>query len=185
MDKSTTLSKEEGDKIIEFKNSNKGLLLEHYVNSGDIDTVRLLLKHYPECVDIYNTDYFGETPLFNATESKKYEISKLLLENKANVDAASFEDNTTPLMNSCFNNDIEIAKLLLEYDADPDIGNKYGDTALHMACRQGYKEIVKLLLEHNANPYLENKFMGANTPLKLALREGHEEIVSLLKNYIE
>lgn len=185
MDKSTTLSKEESDKLTEFKNSNKGILLEHYVNSGDIDTVRLLLKHYPECVDIYNTDYFGETPLFNATESKKYEISKLLLENKANVDAASFEDNTTPLMNSCFNNDIEITKLLLHYNADPDIGNKYGDTALHMACRQGYKEIVKLLLEYNANPYLENKFMGANTPLKLALREGHEEIVSLLKNYIE
>ena len=185
MDKSTTLSKDESDKINEFKGCNKGLLLEHYVNSGDIDTVRLLLKHYPECVDIYNTDYFGETPLFNATESKKYEISKLLLENKANVDAASFEDNTTPLMNSSFNNDIKTTKLLLEYDADPDIGNKYGDTALHMACRQGYKEIVKLLLKHNANPYVENSFSGDKTPLKLALREGHEEIVSLLKNYIE
>ena len=103
MDKSTTLSKDECDKITEFKNCNKGILLEHYVNSGDIDTIRLLLKHYPECVDIYNTDYFGETPLFNATESKKYEISKLLLESEANVDAANFEDNTTPLMNSCFN----------------------------------------------------------------------------------
>ena len=128
-----------------------------------------------------NTDYFGETPLFNATESKNFEISKLLLENGANVDAANFEDGTTSLMNSSFNNDKETTKLLLEYNANPDLGNKYGDTALHMACRKGYTDIVKLLLEHNADANVENKFMGANTPLKLALREGNKEIVYLLQ----
>ena len=77
MDK-TSLSKEQKNKIDEFKESNQGILLEHYVNSGDIETIRLLLKHYPACVDTYNTDYFGETPLFNATESKNLEISKFL-----------------------------------------------------------------------------------------------------------
>ena len=100
----------------------------------------------------YNTDYFGETPLFSATESKNFEISKLLLENGANVDAANFEDGTTSLMNSSYNNDIKTTKLLLEYNANPDLGNKYGDTALHMACRLGYLEIVKLLLEHKSFP---------------------------------
>ena len=133
----------------------------------------------------YNTDYFGETPLFNATESKNFEISKLLLENGANVDAANFEDGTTSLMNSSYNNDIKTTKLLLESNANPNLGNKYGDTALHMACRQGYLEIVKLLLEHNANLDIENRFVGANTPLKLAERERHEEIVALLKEKID
>jgi ankyrin repeat protein len=180
MDKSS-LSKDQKNKINEFKESNQGILLEHYVNSGDIETIRLLLKHYPDCVDTYNTTYFGETPLFNATESKNFEISKLLLENGANVDAANFEDSTTSLMNSCYNNDTRITKLLLEYNANPDLGNKYGDTALHIACRQGYLEIVKLLLEHNANLNIENRFAGANTPLKLAEREGHGEIDALLK----
>jgi len=179
------LSKDEIDKINEFEASNKGILLEYYVNLGEIDTIRLLLKHNPEYVDIYNTNYFGETPLFNATETKNYEISKLLLENGADVNAGNFEDNTTSLMNCSFNNDIETTKLLLQYNADPDLTNKYGDTALHMACREGYVEIVKLLLEHNANPYIENKFMGANTPLKLALREGHQKIVSLLKEKMD
>ena len=184
MDKSS-LSKDQKNKINEFKESNQGILLEHYVNSGDIETIRLLLKHYPDCVDTYNTNYFGETPLFNATESKNYEISKLLLENGANVDAANFEDGTTSLMNSSYNNDTRTTKLLLEYNANPDLGNKYGDTGLHMACRQGYLEIVKLLLEHNANLNIENRFAGANTPLKLAEREGHEEIVALLKEKID
>ena len=181
MEKSKTLSEDELNKMNEFRGSKKGLLLEHYVNSGDIDIIRLLLEYYPDCVDIYNTDHFGETPLFNATESKKYEISKLLLENGADVNAANFEDGTTSLMNSSYNNDTETTKLLLEYNADPDLGNKYGDTALHMACRQGYTDIVKLLLEHNADPNVENKFMGSNTPLKIALREGHGEIATLLQ----
>ena len=184
MDKSS-LSKDQENKINEFKESNQGILLEHYVNSGDIETIRLLLNHYPDCVDTYNTNYFGETPLFNATESKNFKISKLLLENGANVDAANFEDSTTSLMNSCYNNDTRITKLLLEYNANPDFGNKYGDTALHMACRQGYEDIVKLLLEHKANLNIENRFAGANTPLKLAEREGHEEIVALLKEKID
>ena len=183
MDKSS-LSKEDQDKINEFKGGNQGLLLEHYVNSSDIETIRLVLKHYPDCVDTYNTSYYGETPLFNATEFKEYEISKLLLENGANVDATNFEDGTTSLMNSSFNNDKETTKLLLEYNANPDLGNKYGDTALHMACRQGYVEIVKLLLEYDADYNIENRFSGADTPLKLAEREGHEEIVALLKEKI-
>ena len=181
MEKSKALSEDELNKINKFRGNKKGLALENYVNSRDLDTMRLLLEYYPDCVDIYNTDYFGETPLFNATESKNYEISKLLLENGADVNAANFEDGTTSLMNSSYNNDTETTKLLLEYNADPDLGNKYGDTALHMACRQGYTEIVKLLLEYNADPNVENRFMGANTPLKLALREGHKEIVYLLQ----
>ena len=185
MKKYETLSEYQQSKINEFRGDKKGLLLEHHVNSGDIDTIRLLIKYYPDCVDIYNTDYFGETPLFNATESKKYEISKLLLENGADVNAANFEDGTTPLMNSSYNNDTETTELLLVHNADPDLGNKYGDTALHMACRQGYIEIVKLLLKHNADPNVENKFMGGNTALKLALREGHKEIVALLQNKIQ
>jgi uncharacterized protein len=185
MEKSKTLSEDELNKITEFKDCNKGILLEHYVNSGDIDTIRLLLNHYPDCVDIYNTDYFGETPLFNATESKNYEISKLLLENGANVDAANFEEGTTSLMNSSYNNDTETTKLLLEHNANPDLVNKFGDTALHMACRGGYTEIVKLLLKYKADPNIENNFLGANTPLKLALREGHEEIITLLNKINE
>ena len=101
------------------------------------------------------------------------------------MNAGNFEDNTTSLMNCSFNNDIKTTKLLLQYNADPDLTNKYGDTALHMACREGYVEIVKLLLEHKANSYIENKFMGANTPLKLALREGDQKIVSLLKEKMD
>ena len=106
MEKSKTLSKDQLNKINEFRGNKKGLTLENYVNSGDIDTIRLLLEYYSDCVDIYNTDYFGETPLFNATESKNYEISKLLLENGADVNAANFEDGATSLMNSSYNNDV-------------------------------------------------------------------------------
>ena len=73
---------------------------------------------------------------------------------------------------------------MLDYDADINKTNKYGDTALHWACRKGYIDIVKLLLDYDADPNIENKFAGINTPLGIAEREGHTEIVSLLKNKI-
>ena len=106
------------------------------------------------------------------------------MENGADVDAANFEDNTTPLINSSYNNNTKITQLLLDYDADINKTNKYGDTALHWACRKGYIDIVKLLLDHDADPTIENRFAGINTPLEIAEREGHKEIVRLLKNKI-
>ena len=177
------VSKEE--KISSFiETENKGYVLEFYVNSNDIESLKTILKLHPEHVDTYNTEYFGETPLFNATETDNYEISKFLLEKGADVDAANFEDNTTPLINSSYNNNIKITQLLLDYDADINKTNKYGDTALHWACRKGYIDIVKLLLDYDADPNIENRFAGINTPLGIAEREGHTEIVSLLKNKI-
>ena len=40
--------------------------------------------------------------------------------------------------------------LLLESEADPSIRNRFGDTALHVACRLGHAELVGQLLEWNA-----------------------------------
>ncbi len=77
-----------------------------------------------------------------------------------------------------------LAERIIPVKPNPDLVNKYGDTALHMACRQGYVEIVKLLLEYDADLNIENRFVGADTPLKLAERAGHEEIVALLKGKI-
>ena len=183
MKKEQQVSEEE--KISSFvETENKGYVLEFYVNSNDIESLKTILKLYPQHIDTYNTEYFGETPLFNATETDNYEISKFLLENGADVDAANFEDNTTPLINSSYNNNIKITQLLLDYDADINKTNKYGDTALHWACRKGYIDIVRLLLDYDADLTLKNKFAGINTPLGIAEREGYAEIVSLLKNKI-
>ena len=42
-----------------------------------------------------------------------------------------------------------------------DAKDKYGDTALHIASRQGYKDLVKALLDHKANKEIMNQVRGS------------------------
>lgn len=178
----------EKDLLSDFINCDedmKGIVVECYTcSSNNLELMKIFLKYYPDYVDVHNTSYFGETPLHNACLLQKYEVANLLLEYDADPNAQDFENNETPLMCSSFHNYIDITYLLLEYDADTNIINKYGDTALHMACRNENVEIVKLLLQYGANPNIENKFQGSNTPLQIAIKKNNVEIEIILENYV-
>ena len=178
----------EKDLLSDFINSDediKGIVVECYTcSSNNLELMKIFLKYYPDYVDVYNTSYFGETPLHNACLLQKYDVANLLLEYDADPNAQEFENNETPLMCSSFHNYIDITYLLLEYDADPDIINKYGETALHMACCNENIEIVKLLLQYGANPNIKNNFKNNNTPLQIAIEENNVEIEIILKNYM-
>ena len=49
----------------------------------------------------------------------------------------------TPLIKACNNRETDIVKLLLKYGANPNIKDKYGDTALVKACFKADYELVK------------------------------------------
>ncbi len=55
---------------------------------------------------------------------------------------------------------------------------KYGNTALGIACKQGYLAIVKLLVKGGANVNIANRY--SNTPVHIAAMNGHSEIVEFL-----
>ena len=149
-------------------NEELGFIMEHYVIKNNIDKIKFVLEYYPLYVDIYNTSYFGQTPLFISTEFNNYEISKLLLHYGANPDAKDFEDGITPLMNACYNKNKDIVELLLDYDADPDIHDHHGQTALFIAINENDIEIVKLLLEYDADPNIRIRIFGSTTTLEAA-----------------
>ncbi len=75
----------------------------------------------------------------------------------------------------------EIVELLLEHNADPNLQNKFGDTALHAASYHG-TEIVELLLKHNADPNLQNYYYG-ETALHDASFYSNTGVVELLLEY--
>ena len=53
-----------------------------------------------------------------------------------------------------------------------------GQTALHIAARQGHVPNVELLLDHGASPNAATKDLY--TPLHIAAREGHMEVAKVL-----
>ena len=161
----------------------KGSYFEYYVYNKKIETIKIILKYYPELVDIPNTSYFGQTPLYNASSCSNYELVQLLLEYGADPNIQDLEDNESALMNSAYYNDVEVADLLLQYSANCDLQNRFNETALHIACWRGHLNIVKLLLNYNANPFLKSSFTKNNTPLKLAISKGFTKIEELLTKY--
>lgn len=64
-------------------------------------------------------------------------------------------------------------KYLLNHKADIDAQDNCGETALHVATRQGYIEGVKCLLRNGADQSIKNKML--ETPLLLALKRSQEE----------
>ena len=161
----------------------KGSYFEYYVYNKNIETIKIILKYYPELVDIPNTSYFGQTPLYNASSCSNYQLVQLLLEYGADPNIQDHEDIESALMNSAYYNDVKVADLLLQYGANCDLQNRFNETALHIACWRGHLNIVKLLLKYDANPFMKSSFKNNNTPLKLAIIKGFKNIEKILTKY--
>jgi hypothetical protein len=96
----------------------------------------------------------------------------------------------TPLMFASSSGHLEIVRFLLGHDsatATINCRDRYGETALFKACRQGHGGVVRALLESGADPTIaDNKGI---TPLTIAKRrsrdpvtvEGRRECVAPLK----
>ena len=57
------------------------------------------------------------------------------------------------------------------------------NTALHLACREGYKEIAELLLSQGTELVDGETQYGQHTPLHLAAAYGHVDLVELLMSH--
>jgi len=114
-------------------------------------------------------DRFGLSPLHKAVASSQLLIVIQLLKFKGDVNIKT-GDITVPLTyhaisyhEPCIhiatrNGNLEMMELLLKNYADPNIKNKFGDTALHIAFRWIHPDAISLLLRYGGTPsiYIEN-----------------------------
>jgi len=134
--------------------------LHEAVHSRNLAAVRFLLER--GVTESINELCCGQRPLHKAICMTRcvgdigYEMSRLLLENGALLDAVNSE---TPLHEAAACASPVAVALLLEYGADPDATNGNGQTALHVICRatffsssQFQDQTVEALLRHGADP---------------------------------
>ncbi len=97
-----------------------------------------------------------------------------------------------PLLNSLAETGkIDGVKLLLEHNVDVNLGNKVGETPLHVAAINGHTQIARLLVEHGADVSARRDYCNwrsgncvpTDTPLHEAAKRGHRQIASLLIEY--
>ncbi|KAI0144755.1 hypothetical protein BJ166DRAFT_557699, partial [Pestalotiopsis sp. NC0098] len=92
----------------------------------------------------------GEVALHAAVDWASFDLTDLLVTNKADVNAKR-RDGTTSLNTATQLGQVAIVRLLLSNGADPDAQGKDNETSLSWATRFGMVKIVELLLDHKAD----------------------------------
>ena len=113
--------------------------------SGDVATIKSLLKSDPSLIDARDTD--GSTPLHCATWKGHEKVAELLLKEGANVNAVNQNGHwgTTPLHAAAHANQVKIAQLLLDHGANVKANDMEGRTPLFHTTFHKAKAVAKLL----------------------------------------
>jgi ankyrin repeat protein len=156
------------------------------------DQVRKVLEENP---DLVNADLNGTRALAIACESRDLELVRTVIEKGANVNAKA-SDGWSVLFWAVQNDSVEIVKymiikgadakareidgetvlwaaisapmaqFLISREIDPAAKDRFGDTALHAACRKSRRDVVEVLL--NAGLHVETKGRWNMPPLHSA-----------------
>ncbi len=151
--------------MLEIRDEIGASPLYYAASLGHLELARQLVARGAE-VTVATTD--GLTPLHWAAVRQFYEVSLLMLENGADVNARSTVQANTPL-HEVWNNggSPEIAALLIEWGAETDaVENWYGMTPLHYAAEKGLAELARVLIDHGADLAVTDRW--GRTPGQLA-----------------
>ena len=146
---------------------------------GDFDLLKSELEKDPDCINDTD-DILGWTGLYCSVICGHHDITKFLIENKANVNIKN-RMGETPLHQAVENSDLQMVNLLVKHEANPNIQQNDGETPLHLAVLKSHCKIVSILLKHNANPSILN-FVYSKSPLNYAVESSNTKV---LKKFIK
>jgi uncharacterized protein len=175
------------------------------VTSGDVDTVRGLLKEDPSLASardgsglhvvllaLFNQqreiadvllDADPELGPLEAAATGRAERLAALLDSDPEARAARTPEGFTPLGLAAFLGGPETVRVLLERDADPDddADNQFGVRPVNAAAAAHDHETMRLLLEAGADP--DARQQGGFTPLHSAAHSDDVEMARLLLDH--
>ncbi len=120
-------------------------------------------------------------PCIGPFRSEDFEIVSLLLQAKADVNAAD-PHGITPIALACANANVEIVRKLISAGANPNLADAMGVTPLMVAVRRPQPEIVRLLLDAGAQADARDS-RPQQTALMIAVRENNTAAVRLLVDH--
>ncbi|MBI5133388.1 MAG: ankyrin repeat domain-containing protein [Thaumarchaeota archaeon] len=146
--------------------------------------VELTANYSPtEIREILNSkDIFGSTLLHTAAWLSLHELTKLLIENGADVSNLDIRGRT-PLHFAAHLRNSLVALVLIKNGADVNVTDVDGFTPLYHAVSRGIPETVSLLLANGADPNARVG-LGKFSLLDIAVMGRHNQIAELLSRQI-
>ncbi len=149
--------------------------------AGDTEKVKALLQSDPTLA-LGDVDKFATTPLIVAAANNHKDVVKLLLANRADVNAKDIL-GMTALIYAAGSDYQDVAELLLANKADPNLGDHSNLTPLFQAALMGHKDMAELLLANGADVNSKGKegspWAGV-TPLYIAACNGAAGVAQVL-----
>ena len=145
--------------------------------NGDLEEVKEILEGGKTSVNF--VDYYGVSALMFAAEQGHTSVVEFLVQNKADLNLASFENGNTALHSAVKFNHLKIVEILLNAKADINTRDFDERTCVHYASIYGYNDILDLLLSSDAEPDLKDAYDF--TPLIYAVMYNNNNAVMLLR----
>jgi ankyrin repeat protein len=151
------------------------------VRHGDIAAIK---RHLAAGTDLNekNIQESGWAPLHYASIYNRAEITKLLIENGANIEIKC-DAGRTPLLEAATRGQTRVAKVLIEQGADVKASEKSGTSALGLAVLSGNTNMVRLIFKSgvdiNAN-VISNPNRPRFTAIHIAASQPKTEIMRYL-----
>ncbi|XP_064648007.1 transient receptor potential cation channel subfamily A member 1 homolog isoform X2 [Lineus longissimus] len=161
---------------IDSLNDQQETALHRAAAFDQTDVCEVLLER-GALVEKKNKDNF--TPLLVAANKGHERTVKCLMRRRADVFAMD-KNEKTAIYWAAAEDKLAALKMLLSHPTVIlanliDIGDRYGNTPLHVAAEKGYVRIVKCLLEHKAGKGLKNE--DEQTPIHLASKFGRTNVI--------
>lgn len=145
------------------------------IKNGDVASLEVAISKWPELIN--QPDPRGFPPLVMATYTNNVEMTKLLIQHGARIDAKDAAGNTA-LMGVSFKGFYEMAKSLIHNGADVNAKNHRGDTPLSFAITYDQYDIAKMLIHAGADKGVVDA--NGNSLLMIAESKKNREMIELL-----
>jgi len=153
-------------------------LLQEAVRIGKTSVISVILDSYKDqCLDLNAVDSLGKTPLFWSVMHGIPEITRLLIDNGADIDKATLPTRSLLHWAAWQGND-EVIQCLLESGADVNAFDVYSKTPLHLCCESLNYHGSAALLNHGADVTLTDS--DDCEPLHLLCANGGDRIAQML-----
>ena len=128
-------------------------------------------------------NFEGLTPLQMAVDSQQMDKATVLFNSKkcSHEDTMKVTEKSSLFFSAAYSDNLELLTALLRAGVDINTSNSKGETALHIACKEGNTKATKLLLQNEANLLAVDRI--GNAPIHVACAYMRFECLDLLLGY--